>query len=425
MSDSKKKKLNSDRDHIKNKWDSLKSQKTLSTREKLEKLVNLNLKMGPPKSRTELPPPEETVDTAFLVHEFTYPLTSVFKDIRLSSWKEISPGLVTLVSGDEVFMDIDPLRLVYFDVETTGLAGGTGTIPFMLGFGFFQADNFIARIFILNDLSREEEMLQAVDEFLDSSDFSGTVTYNGKSFDFPLMETRYILYRKRFPLLKKPHLDFLFPARMLWKNTFESCKLGYLGDLLLGISRQDDVDASLIPSLYFSYLRTNRFSLLEKVEEHNAMDLVGLSALLLRGLLVLKDVSHSGDAGEVLGAARFFERAGDFEKTEELLEIAKQSAEHKDVMMKAVKRLAVLKKKRKLYEEANELWELLSEDKDHVALRELSIHFEHRRKDYHGALEFVCRAIEEVRLSESQRLDLEKRLNRLKRKIELLKNGES
>ena len=424
MSDTKKKKLNSDQNTIKNKWDSLNSQKTLSTREKLEKLVSLNLKMTPQKTPTEILPPEETIETAFLVHEFTYPLTSVFKDIRLSSWEEISPDLLSLVSGDQAFMDIDPLRLVYFDVETTGLSGGTGTIPFMLGFGFFKGDNFVTKIFVLNDLSREEEMLQAVDEFLDSFDFSGTVTYNGKSFDFPLMETRYILYRKRFPLLKKPHLDFLFPARVFWKNTFESCKLGYLGDLLLGISRQDDVDASLIPSLYFSYLRTNRFSLLEKVEEHNAMDLVGLSALMLKGLLVLKDVSHSGDAGEVLGAARFFERAGDFEKAVDLLEIAKQSAENKNVMMMAVKRLAILKKKRKLYEEANELWELLSEDKDHFALRELSIHFEHRRKDYHGALEFVCRAIEEVGLSESQRRDLEKRLNRLKRKIKQLKNEE-
>jgi uncharacterized protein YprB with RNaseH-like and TPR domain len=425
MSDTKKKKLNSDRNTIKNKWDSLNSQKSLSTREKLEKLVSLNLKMTPQKTQTEILPPEETIDTAFLVHEFTYPMTSVFKDIRLSSWEEISPDLLSLVSGDQAFMDIDALRLVYFDVETTGLSGGTGTIPFMLGFGFFKGDNFVTKIFVLNDLSREEEMLQAVDEFLDSFDFSGTVTYNGKSFDFPLMETRYILYRKRFPLLKKPHLDFLFPARVFWKNTFESCKLGYLGDLLLGISRQDDVDASLIPSLYFSYLRTNRFSLLEKVEEHNAMDLVGLSALLLKGLLVLKDVSRSGDAGEVLGAARFFERAGDFEKAVDLLEIAKQSAENKHVMMMAVKRLAILKKKRKLYEEANELWELLSEDKDHFALRELSIHFEHRRKDYHGALEFVCRAIEEAGLSESQRRDLEKRLNRLRRKIEQLKNEES
>ena len=425
MSGSRKKKIPSDKDNIKKRWDSLDSQQSLSTKEKLEKLVGLNLRRSTPKTEKESPQPDQAIDTAFLVREFIYPLTSVFKDLELSSWREISPGLLGIVSGDEAFLDIDPLRLVYFDVETTGLSGGTGTIPFMLGFAFFQAENFTAKIFILNDLSREDEMLTAVDEFLDNFDFPGTVTYNGKSFDFPLMETRYILNRRRFPLLKKPHLDFLFPARILWKNTFESRKLGYLGDMLLGISRQDDVDASLIPSLYFSYLHTNRFSMLEKVVEHNALDLVGLSALLLRGLMVLKDVSYSSDAGEVLGAARLFERSGDFEKAGKLLEIARQSSERKDVTVKAVKRLAVLKKKKKLYEEATELWKLLSEDHDHVALRELSIHFEHRRKDYHGALEFVCRAIEEVGVSESQRRDLEKRLSRLKRKIELLENEET
>jgi uncharacterized protein YprB with RNaseH-like and TPR domain len=409
---------------IKNRWESLDSQTSLSTREKLEKLVSLNLKRNQKKIEEK---PADTVpasDTAFLIREFTYPLDSVFNRVVLSAWREISSWFLTVVAGDESFSHIDPMRLLYFDVESTGLSGGTGTIPFMLGFGYFTPEHFRVTIFILSDLSREDEMLDSVDEFLRKLDPSATVTFNGKSFDFPLMETRYILYRKRFPLQKKPHLDFLFPARTIWKNSFESRKLGYLGDMLLGISRDDDIDPGLIPSLYFSYLRSNRFSLLEKVVEHNALDLVGLSALLLLAVLYVTDVSATRDAGEVLGVAMLFEKSGYFDRAGELLEIARQASERQDIMVKAVKHLARLKKKKKLYEEASQLWKMLSEFRDHTAFKELSIHFEHREKDYYGALEFVNLAINEAELTPVQRQDLEKRIKRLQKKIEKLEQEE-
>lgn len=424
MAKGKKKSNQPDENRVKNRWEYLDSNTSLSTREKLEKLVTLNLKRRHEtisEKRVESLP---STDTAFLIREFSYPLDSVFNRVRLSSWKEIPPRFLTLVSGDEAFMRIDPMKLLYFDVESTGLSGGTGTIPFMLGFGFFTPDHFRVKIFILNDLSREDKMLACVDEFLEELDPSATVTFNGRSFDFPLMETRYILHRKRFPLQKKPHLDFLFPARTIWKNSYESRKLGYLGDLLLGISREDDVDPGLIPSLYFSYLRSNRFSLLEKVVEHNALDLVGLSALLLLAVGYVMDVSSTRDAGEMLGVAMLFEKSGCFDRAGELLEMVRQASDRQDIMVKAVKRLSILKKKKKLFEEASELWKVLSEFHDHFALKELSIHFEHREKNYHGALEIVNRAICEVDLTPAQRQDLEKRLERLQKKIEKLDQEE-
>ncbi len=406
--------------NIKKTWDSIKSEKGFSTKEKLEKLVNLNLKQDKIIKKKQTQIKESFLDEPVILRDFSYPITSQFGKIELSQWFTISSKLVATISGDNDFLNLDPMKFLYFDTETTGISGGTGTIPFMLGFGFFENDSFKIKIFILNDLYREEKFLEEIDEFLESHNFSATVTYNGKCFDFPLMETRYILYRKRFPLLKIPHLDFLFPARTIWKNTFESRKLGYLGDVLLGISRDEDIDGSQIPALYFNYLRNNRFFLIEKVIEHNALDLVGLSSLLLLGLRYVEDISHTNDEGEIFGVAILYEKYGDLEKANKLYEVLKESALRKDIISNSIKRLSAIKKKKKLYIEAAELWKILSNYSDHTAYKELSIHYEHREKDYFKAIEFVERGLEKIDLTKTQKKDMEKRLKRLQRKIKAL-----
>jgi len=406
--------------NIKKTWDSIKSEKGFSTKEKLEKLVNLNLKKDKiiNKKRTRIK--ESFSDEPVIIRNFSYPITSKFGKIELSQWSSITSKSVATILGDNDFLKLDPMKFLYFDTETTGISGGTGTIPFMLGFGFFESDSFKVKVFILNDLYREEEFLEEVDGFLEGHDFSATVTYNGKCFDFPLMETRYILHRKRFPLLKKPHLDFLFPARTIWKNTFESRKLGYLGDVLLGISRDEDIDSSQIPALYFNYLRNNRFFLIEKVIEHNALDIVGLSSLLLLGLKYIENISFTDDEGEIFGTAILYEKYGDLKKANKLYEVLQESATRKDIISNAIKRLSAIKKKKKLYKEAVELWKILSDYSEKTAYRELSIYYEHKEKDYFKAIKFVEEGLEKIDLTETQRKDMEKRLKRLQKKIKLL-----
>ena len=149
-----------------------------------------------------------------------------------------------------------------------------------------------------------------------------------------------------------------------------------------------------------------------------------MSALLLLGIQYLRNFSNIQDEGERLGAARLFEKRGDFDRSTELYEVLKQSATREDIIIQAVKRLALIKKKKKLYEEATELWQILSGFKDHFALRELSVHYEHRKKDYYGAIQFVEKAIEEINLTDVQRRDLEKRLMRLQKKIKNLEDQE-
>jgi uncharacterized protein len=410
-----------EKDKIKTKWESIDSQHELSTKEKLEKLVSLTVKREKIKKTTrEEEPTNVENENPVIIREFSYPMNEMYGKFELSEWENISPRSLAIMFGDEEFERLSPMKLLFFDTETTGLSGGTGTIPFMLGFGFFEGDCFQVKIFILNDLYKEDEFLNAVDEFITSHDFSGTVTYNGKSFDFPLMETRYILQRKRLPLLKLPHLDFLFPARTLWKNTYDSRKLGRLGDILLGLSREDDIESSQIPAIYFNYLRSKSFSLLQKVVDHNALDLLGLAALLLLGLKYQEDIAFVSDEGETLGTAILFEKYGEFEKADILYDVLKQSAVRQETKSKAVNRLAVLKKKKKLYKEASELWESISGSFDHQVVKELSVHFEHREKNYAKALEYVQNALDSFGLTETQRADFEKRVERLNKKINTL-----
>jgi hypothetical protein len=232
-----------------------------------------------------------------------------------------------------------------------------------------------------------------------------------------LLETRYILQRRRLPLLRLPHLDFLFPARTIWKNTFDSRKLGFLGEMLLGLSRSDDIEASAIPALYFGFLRSGDLSAIEPVVEHNAMDLVGLAAVVLLGVLYLDDHSLTNDGGEILGLGRLFERAGLLDRAEAFYQIARDVGGRADVQTQALRRLSVLLKKKKLYTEALQLWEILSAANDLQALREISVHYEHRERNFYQAVEIVEKALGSVNLSPAQQQDLEKRLQRLRGKI--------
>lgn len=421
--------LDKEKSKIKDRWEDIDSQDGLSTREKLDKLVKLSLKRDERIPRKITAPPvnyTENESEAFSLREFSYPLNTPYGNFTLSEWAHVTPEQLAIIAGEKDFLSVSPEKLLFFDTETTGLAGGTGTIPFMLGFGYFMEDTFKVKIFILNDLDKEDELLNEVDRFLLALKPSAVVTYNGKTFDYPLMEARYILQRKRFPLLKLPHLDFLFPARTLWKYTYPSRKLGHLGDLLLGISRDEDIESSQIPAIYFNYLRSRSIETIREIVDHNALDLLGLAGLLLLGIKYLEDISFTRDEGEILGTARLYEKNGDLETADRLYQTVKQSAVRTDVKDRAVKGLAVLLKKKKLYAEAAELWELLSGSGsgDRLALRELSVHLEHREKDYKKALELVRTGLDTLDLTDTQRMDLEKRYQRLTKKTAALEKEE-
>jgi hypothetical protein len=169
-----------------------------------------------------------------------------------------------------------PARLLYLDTETTGLQGGTGTYAFLVGAGFFEGDRFVLAQYFMRDLDEEPALLGALEELLAGAD--GVVTYNGRGFDLPLLETRFVLSRRPWPR-HLWHLDLLAPARRLWGARLPDCRLATVESHVLRLDRADDVPGALIPGLYFHYLRTGRPDALPRVFEHNRLDVLSLVAL--------------------------------------------------------------------------------------------------------------------------------------------------
>ena len=182
-------------------------------------------------------------------------------------------------------------RLCFFDLETTGLAGGAGTQAFLVGCAILEDGGLRVRQFLLPGFEHERALLAKVAEWTAAQ---GTlVTFNGRTFDVPLIETRYLLHRLTFPLAELPHLDMLHPARRLWKQRpavagppldDDSCRLSVLERHLAGYHRVGDVPGFEIPSRYFRFVRDGNAHPLEAVLEHNRIDLLSLALVTARAL---------------------------------------------------------------------------------------------------------------------------------------------
>ncbi len=207
--------------------------------------------------------------------------------------EEIAPGLrfaETLAawppapeSIDAGFARMETLacsRLLCFDTETTGLAGGTGTRAFMIGAADWHEGRLRLRQLTITTLAAETSMLREFARWLDPSQV--LVSYNGKSYDAPLLATRYRLARLPSPLAGLAHLDLLHPVRRRYRGHWENCRLGTVERQLLGVVREDDLPGSQAPRAWLDYLRGGSAADLRRVAMHNAQDLRSLAALVLR-----------------------------------------------------------------------------------------------------------------------------------------------
>lgn len=225
---------------------------------------------------------------AQLKHGITTP-TSADRDVP---GIELAPGLrytETCVDWltppaiiDATFARMDPLhhaRLLHFDTETTGLAGGTGTRAFMIGAADWLDGRFRIRQLTITSMAAESAMLRAFAGWI--SDDTVLVSYNGKCYDAPLLATRYRLARLPNPLLGLGHLDLLHPVRRHWKGQWENCRLATAERRLLGVVREDDLPGSEAPAAWLTYLRGGSALNLRRVAQHNAQDLRSLAGVLL------------------------------------------------------------------------------------------------------------------------------------------------
>ncbi len=279
---------------------------------------------------------------------------------------------------------------VYFDIETTGLSGGTGTWVFLVAIGRFDSDVFRLRQYFLADPRGEPAMLASVGRELEGAD--AFVSFNGRRFDLPLIETRLRLLRFNLSTLGRPHLDLLFPAQRLYRKRLPSCSLGSLEHALLGVRRGEDVSGWMIPGLYFDYLRRGQAAPLRAVFRHNLLDV--LSLVTLTAHLGARAGEHvTGDAEHLLALGIWDEAEGRTEQATRLYEAALSAGGGGE----AARRLARLYRRYGRWEAAERLW--LDEAARAPAPRRLAAHVElakiaeHRARDPARAREHARRAL--------------------------------
>ncbi len=319
----------------------------------------------------------------------------------------------------------DVSRWVFLDTETTGLAGGAGTLAFLVGLGTVEGNGFRVRQFFLRDFPDEPAMLEELSEVLRS--YEGIVTFNGKTFDLPLLENRFVLSRRRSPFRTLLHLDLLHPARRLWKLRLESCKLTHLEDRILGIRREGDIDGAEIPAVYFDYLRTGSARGLQGVFFHNALDIITLAALTVEMTEALGSDpwERVADGLDLFSLSRILERAGEAERSVETCRRALSAGLPSRVRTRALLQLASHLKRQRRFEEAVRIWLRLTRRAKPVAeaFEQLAMYSEHRQRDYVAALDLVRRFLQrngKRPLPASVSSRFAHRLNRLERKTGLL-----
>jgi uncharacterized protein YprB with RNaseH-like and TPR domain len=324
-------------------------------------------------------------------------------------------------------------RIIFIDLETTGLSGGAGTVAFLVGCGYFDLGAFQVRQFLLTSYSAERALLAAAAAFLDNAEL--IVSYNGKTFDLPVMETRWSFHRLERPFEGVPHFDMLHPARRLWRGRDDNgvdesgCRLSTLERLLFDVVRIGDVPGLEIPGRFFRFLRSGDPRPLEPVLEHNRLDLVSLAAVTARAAtLVTRGHEACRDAAEALSVGKVLERAGDTRRAEACYHAAIASGPA-DIRAEALYRLGLRCRRDRRFQDAAAAWrQLLDTDlrgaRDRQLVSELrrfaaealAIHREHRSRDLDGARDLALMAL--AQSDERRAPAVRHRLARLNRKIE-------
>ncbi len=307
--------------------------------------------------------------------------------------------------------------LIFLDTETTGLSGGTGTMPFMIGAGRFIEDQFVVEQFFVRNPAEETAQLAALSEFVEGVE--GIVTYNGKAFDLPIINTRYIMQRLSNPFTAATHFDLLPFTRRIWKSRLGQCNLGNIETQVLGFQReQADIPGYLVPDFYREYLFTGDATHMPGIFYHNEIDVLSLSALFSWLAAILEDPSDDRftDPGDLLSVGRVLEilereQVADQVYASDRLQQLPDTDRQKSLLLRAR-----LQKRKGNLEEASVLWQEAASAGSLEALIELAKYFEHQRREYDKALSCTDQAIS-ICDDNSQTLSLMHRKARLEAKI--------
>jgi uncharacterized protein len=327
-----------------------------------------------------------------------------------------------------------PDRLLFLDIETTGLAGGAGTQAFLVGCAVVVDDELLIRQFLLPGFEHERALLAHLRDW--TLPHGTLVSFNGRTFDVPLIETRYLFHRLDCPLADAPHIDMLHASRRLWKERpsvagppldDDSCKLSVLERHLAGVHRIGDVPGFELPSRFFRFVRTGDAAPLAAVLEHNRIDLLSLAMVTAHAIrLIEQGPAATKSARECLGLGLLFDRAGRRDNAEacylHAAMFAARVGREPEVRAEALRRLALGRRRSGRMSEAAQAWsEIVTMAACPSTIRRearqaLAIHHEHRSRDLRSARMFVLDALAE-NPTPRWREQAEYRLARIERKM--------
>ena len=333
-----------------------------------------------------------------------------------------------LLAGGEVAAE----RLLFLDLETTGLAGGAGTYAFLVGCGWFEPasagasgelSSFRIRQFFLSSFGAERSLLAALEEL--AGGVSAVVTFNGKTFDLPLIENRFLLHRRATPFAELPHLDMLHPARRLWRSEEQEsgCRLAELEQTLLGHRRHGDVPGFDIPARYFRYVRSGDARPLEAVFEHNRLDLLSLAWLTTHAARMLEEgPAAARSAREAVGLGRLYERGGLAGEASACYWRGAELPGDAAAQAEALRGYAVIARRERRYREAADAWRRILDLRRcppaivREAAEALAVHHEHRVRDLEVARRFALHSLS-LQAGVTRRQAIQHRLARINRKL--------
>jgi len=341
---------------------------------------------------------KETPSGRLVRVEKTYPCFYGHGDHSFEQLCALTGPTVALLSGNPALCEFDLRSTLFLDTETTGLAGGAGTYPFLIGAGYFETDCFRLVQFFLPDFESEHAFLSDFSELVtgvETGGFRYLVTYNGKTFDLSLLENRFVLQRLENPCQGLLHLDLLHPCRLLWKGRFEDCCLQTLERRVLNYNRSPDIPSALIPVSYFNYLHWGEFGVLKEVLEHNRKDVISM-AILLGIAAESVDITDVAPAVDSLSLARFHFRRGRLSHAAGFLERSLEDERCAKNRVEAVFNLARLRRRLGEDDAALDLcYGLMRDDPEPPleAFEEAAKILEHRKRAFQEALDVVSQAL--------------------------------
>ncbi len=330
-------------------------------------------------------------DGQFLLLRTEYPVEHLHGHTELGAALESDPEHLAFFGNDETLVECNLEKTFFVDTETTGLAGGAGTVAFLIGVGRFQDGLFVLDQCFMRDYDDEEPMLEYLAELFTGCET--VVSFNGKSFDLPLLRTRFVQNRQRFRLDGTMHLDLVHTARRFWKRRLADCSLGNLEREVLGVRRTGDVPSALIPQLWLDYLHTRDARPLHGVFYHHRMDILSLVTLvgMLSRQLRRADGAQFEHVEDQLSLLRAHFRQRQYDKVVALGRAFLEQDSIADLRRECLEMMGLACKRTSRFTDMQDALERWHREfpTDAQAAVELAKHHEHRTRDLRRA-EQVC-----------------------------------